>query len=221
MDPVTTSVRGLSSAGGQVLRAATRTVAALRPAAKPLHPRGTVGPATLRRFGSDERSGAAWLDGPGEDEVLARRSRAVGLPGPVPDIFGLALRVPVGDGRYGDLLLASTGLGQLTRFTLTAGREPHSRPMTTLLPYRSPSGPVLVCAVWRDDDSLDLFWGRATGPWHRFADLCLGTEPVADQDASVSFDPLHNTLPGLENYGWGRRLREPSYLTARRSRHAE
>jgi hypothetical protein len=29
---------------------------------------------------------------------------------------------------------------------------------------------------------------------------------------------LLNTLPGLENYGWVRRLREPSYFTARRSR---
>jgi hypothetical protein len=34
----------------------------------------------------------------------------------------------------------------------------------------------------------------------------------------VSFDPVRNVLPGLAPYDWVRRLREPAYLTARRSR---
>jgi hypothetical protein len=34
----------------------------------------------------------------------------------------------------------------------------------------------------------------------------------------VSFDPTRNTVPGLENYDWVRRLREPSYGTARHTR---
>jgi hypothetical protein len=50
--------------------------------------------------------------------VLVRQSRAVGLPPRVPDIFGLAVQVPTQDGRHVDLLLASTGVGRLTRFTL-------------------------------------------------------------------------------------------------------
>jgi len=67
-------------------------------------------------------TGAAWLDDAGEDDVVVRLSRAVGLPPPAPDVFGLALRVPTAGGRYGDLLFASTGLGRLTRFTLTPAR---------------------------------------------------------------------------------------------------
>ena len=47
------------------------------------------------------------------------------------------------------LLLASTGLGRLTRFTLTAARSPYRRPLTTLLPYRTPAGAVLLSAVFR------------------------------------------------------------------------
>ncbi len=116
-----------SSAGGQILRAVTEVIAA-RPAAKPLHPRGSVVRATLRRFGAEETSGAAWLDHAGEDEAWVRQSRAVGLPPPAPDISGLAVRVATGHGRHGDLLFASTGLGRLTRFTLIPARPAHRTP---------------------------------------------------------------------------------------------
>lgn len=37
-------------------------------------------------------------------------------------------------------------------------------------------------------------------------------------DAAISFDPVHDTIPGLDNYDWVRRLREPSYRVARSSR---
>ncbi|MGN6578093.1 MAG: hypothetical protein ACTHKG_20670 [Nocardioides sp.] len=211
------AARAAASAGGQILRAATRFVTA-RPAAKPLHPRGSVVRGTLRRLGADEATGAAWLDEAGDDQVLVRQSRAVGLPRPAPDIFGLALRVPVGGGGRGDLLFASTGLGRLTRFTLTAALSPYGRPMTTLLPYRTPAGPVVLAAVFRDERTVSLAWALRAGRWHPFAELSLEETPVDEADAPVSFDPVRNALPGLEIYPWVRRLREPSYATARRSR---
>jgi len=217
--------------GGRVLAAATAAVAAVRPAAKPLHPRGSVDRARLvRRGAAEERSGAAWIDQPGTDQVLVRRSRAIGLPPPLPDIHGLAVRVPAADGGYGDLLLATTGLGRVTRFLLTFAATPEGRPMTTLLPYRSPTGPVLVAARHRSEDVLELAWARPRGPWRPFAELRLpprGVEAGADRsgdpdaaapDARVSFDPVRHELPGLTYDGWVRRLREPAYRTARRSR---
>ncbi len=214
---VDSALRAASSAGGQVLRAATGVVAA-RPAAKPLHPRGSVVRGTLRRFGAEESSGAAWLDDAGDDQVLVRRSRAVGLPSPVPDVFGLALRIPTGGGDHGDLLFASTGLGRLTRFTLTAAWTPYGRPLTTLLPYRTPAGPMVLSAAFRDERTVALAWAVGPGSWHPFAELSLDEEPVDEPDAAVSFDPVRNVLPGLEIYPWVRRLREPSYSTARHSR---
>lgn len=214
---VDSAVRAVSSAGGQVLRAATSLVAA-RPAAKPLHPRGTVVRGTLHRSGDEERTGAAWLDQAGDDKVLVRQSRAVGLPRPAPDIFGLAVRVPTTGGGHGDLLFASTGLGRLTRFTLTAGLSPYGRPLTTLLPYRTPAGPVVLSATFRDERTLALAWAVGAGRWHQFAELSLDEAPTIGPDASVSFDPVKNVLPGLEVYPWVRRLREPSYSTARASR---
>jgi len=213
------AARAASSAGGQVLRAATRVIAA-RPTAKPLHPRGSIVRGTLHRTGARDRTGAPWLDLAGEDQVLVRQSRAVGLPPPAPDIFGLALRVPTeGDG-HGDLLFASTGLGRLTRFTLTPARSPYRRPLTTLLPYRTPAGAVLLSAVFRDETTLALAWAVRLGAWHPFAELRLHRDPADEADMPVSFDPVKNVLPGLETYDWVRRLREPAYLTARRSRRS-
>lgn len=93
MSALDAASRAVASAGGQVLRAATGALT-LRPAAKPFHPRGHVVTATLHRFGAEPRTGAEWLDTAGVDEVLVRQSRAIGLPAPLPDIFGLAVRVP-------------------------------------------------------------------------------------------------------------------------------
>jgi hypothetical protein len=217
MDARDSVIRAASSAGGQILRAATK-VLAVRPVAKPLHPRGAVARASLRRFGAGVETGSAWLDQAGEDQVLVRQSRAVGLPSPAPDIFGLAVRVPTERGRHGDLLFATTGLGRLTRFTLTAARSPLGRPLSTLLPYRTPAGAIVLSAVFRDETTVTLAWAIASGAWHPFAELLLHEDPLDEADAPLDFDPVRNTLPGVETYDWVRRLRAPAYNTARLSR---
>jgi len=217
MSPLDYVARTASSAGGQILRAATRLIAA-RPAAKPLHPRGSVVRGTLHRFGAEERTGAEWLDHAGDDEVLVRHSRALGLPPPAPDVFGLAVRVPTGGVRPGDLLFATTGLGRLSRFTLTSARSPYGRPLTTLLPYRTPAGPVLLSALFHTETTLVLAWAVGSGSWHPFAELRLHDQPVDQADTLLSFEPVRNLLPGLVTYDWVRRLREPAYAAARRSR---
>jgi len=217
MSALDSAARAASYTGGQMLGVATRMIAA-RPASKPLHPRGSVVRGTLPRVGTAGLTGARWLDHAGEDLVLVRQSRAIGLPSPLPDIHGLAIRVPTARGRHGDLLFASTGLGRLTRFTLTPARSPYRRPMTTLLPYRTPVGAVLLSAVFRDESRVELAWGTCSGGWYPFADLSLPTDPSDHADMPVSFDPVRNVLPGLEPYDWVRQLREPSYATARRSR---
>lgn len=205
-----------AAAGGAVLANATRLVAGLRSTAKPLHPWGDVWDGRLHRRGSEERTGVAWLDEPGEDDVLVRLSRAVGLPDGWPDVHGLALRVDGPAARPADLLFANTGWAPVTRFLLTAGRHPRSRPMTTLLPYRTTTGPVLLGVRGRTATTYDLSWARPTGPWRPF-----GTLDLVDQHsdpAHLSFDPLRWQLPGLDQYPSVVRLREPAYLRARRSR---
>lgn len=205
-----------ASLGGAGLSGAVRLLAAARPAAKPLHPHGDVVTGTLRRSGSRPDTGAPWLDERGSDEVLVRRSRAVGLPDGLPDIHGLAVRVPLEGGSHGDLLFATTGTGRLGRFVLTPGWTAYSRPLTTLLPYRTPTGPKLLAACAWTEHRYELAYASPGGSWHPFADLVLSA--TAGPDPLVSFDPVRNTLPGLENYEWVRRLRAPAYGTARFTR---
>lgn len=208
--------QAVGSAGGTLLAAGTRALAALRPAAKPLHPRGVVLRGRIFRHGADPATGVPWLDEPGEDDVLVRRSRALGLPTSMPDVHGLAVRVPRPDGGHGDLLFSTTGWGRITRFTLTPARSPENRPMTTLLPYETPRGPLLIGARATGADSFQLAVATPGGDWTPFGDLRLGQLPGEDQD--VSFDAILNRLPGLEQYPVVQRLREPSYHTARASR---
>lgn len=169
----------------------------------------------LHRQGADPSSGVPWLDQTETSEVLVRLSQAVGLPAWLPDIQGLALRTDPA-GSPGDLLFATTGLGRLTRFLLTPSRH-LGRPMTTLLPYRTSTGPVLLGAERTNDLTIELSWATIAGPWRRFAVLNLLTDGD-EGDPEISFDPVLNQIPGLEPYDWVRRLREPSYVTARLSR---
>ena len=210
-------VRTASSAvGGALLATATRSLAAVRPAAKPLHPEGLLVRGRIYRHGLSPGTGVPWLDDSGEDEVVVRLSRAIGLPGGLPDIHGLAVRIPLQDGEHGDLLFASTGWGRLSRFVLTASRSPQGRPMTTLLPYHAPRGPLLLGARADGAETFELSCASAGGDWRPFADLRFSLAPSGD--GPIDFDPVTNRLPGLEQYPSVAALREPSYRRARASR---
>lgn len=175
---------------------------------------------TLVRIANVRRSGVRWLDTAGTDDVVVRVSRAVGLPHPWPDIHGIALRVPV-PGGHADVLLASTGLGPATRFLLLPGRDVGRRPLTSLLPYRGPEGPLFlgcrpagpVTGDATTPPAFTLLWSHRLGDWVEFGRLELST--TSGPDPAISFDAVTNPLPGLATYGWVRRLREPAYRAAR------
>ncbi|MDP9822941.1 hypothetical protein [Nocardioides massiliensis] len=209
-------VNQLARAGGAILAAATAAVDAVRTAEKPLHPRGEVWEATLERTGHPgPPTGVDWIDEPGTDPALARVSTAIGLPTGWPDFQGLALRVDVEHG-WSDLLLASTGSGALTRFLLRPARSPHSPALTTLMPYRGPHGPLVLGARSTGPDTYAVAWASARGPWRTFAALRL-LRPAPQE---ISFDPLRFPPPGLDNYRWTARLREPAYRSAQDGRRA-
>jgi hypothetical protein len=212
-DPVLLS---LARAGGGALASLIRGVSALRVDAKPLHPRGTVVRGTLQRRGLDLPTGVAWLDEPGEDDVVLRWSRAVGLPSPVPDIHGLAVRVDRADG-FGDALFATTGWVGPLRSLLVPGISAH-RAMTTLLPYTTPEGALLLGAR-PGEDVTRLYVATPLGPWREFAELRETAGPPLDQP--IRFDPVLHPLPGLAFPAWVKRLREPAYRTARETQHPQ
>lgn len=210
----TSATESLATVAGRGLAAGTWALARVRGASKPLHPKGKVLLGTLTTGLADESTGVAWLDHDVEHPgVIVRTSRAVGLPAPVPDIRGLAFRVP-SPGRPADILLASTGLGLVSRFVLTARRE-SGGPLSSLLPYRSPDGPLLLGARSDGGTGFDLLWASLAGGWRRFGHLAVGGQEAPDQP--IRFDPVHNVPPGLRQYAWVERLRSPAYATARRT----
>lgn len=209
------------SAVGTVLHGVFAAVGRLRPD-KPLHPRGVVRPATVTRFGTSDRFGVPWLDDPGRDPALIRFSRSVGLPAGWPDVLGIALRVTV-DARPADLLFATTGSSPVGRFLLRPRRAAAVGTVTysTLQPYRTPSGPVVLAARPTSVESglaVRLAVARPTGRWHDFGSVTVEGDVADGADASISFDPILNPVPGLTNYQWVERVREGAYLAARRSR---
>lgn len=202
-----------ADAGGRALATVTAGLSNLRAAAKPLHPEGQLYAGRLLRPGQAAPSGVTWLDEAAEDDVILRVSRAIGLPDALPDFHGLAVRIKGGSGDA-DLLFASTGWDAVTRHVLVPRWSP-ARPLTTLLPYRTEAGPVVIGARGTDD-GYDLRWALVGRAWRPFGRLVVG-EPL-DVPAAVSFDPVLNRPPGLEQYGWVERLRERSYATARSHR---
>lgn len=204
---------GLAGAGGTALGLTFRTASAVRPTLKPLHPRGRVRHGIWHRTGLAPALGVPLLDEGGALPVVLRTSRAVGLPPWLPDVHGLALRVPLEDG-HADFLLASTGWGRVSRFVLTGGRDPGSRPLTTLLPYRSPAGP-LVLGARLQDGGVSLACAVGTGPFRSLGHVVLGTDAG---DPAVAFDPVRNQAPDLPVPDWVARLREPAYAGARDAR---
>ena len=166
-----------------------------RTTTRPERPRGGLLHGRLYRHGLWPATEATWLDQPGEDDVLVRLSRAVGLPAAVPLVDALALRIPVGGGRSGDLVLAASG-GLLTRYVLGAARPPRARTLSTLLPYRTPTGSgVVLTARANGVEIFELSCATEGGDPRVFADLRLSRRP---SDASLTIDPLRHRLPGLE-----------------------
>jgi hypothetical protein len=219
-------------AGGAVLAAAVRGLAAVRSAEKPMHPTGRVLRGRLERHGLEPGIGVPFVDDAGVVEVVVRESKGVGLPVGFPDIHGLAIKVPLGGatvdgaragGSHADLLLSTNGWGPVTRFLVVPSVGMTTRPLTTLFPYRASSGPVLIGARYVGDRRVELAVAGLRSDWRVFADLHLepeepGPEGEGSDDPDLEFDAILNELPGLPNYEWVRRVRAPAYAVARRSR---
>lgn len=218
----------VSTVIGHALGAGFAVLASMR-RPHPIHPHGVQLRGSLRRTGCAVRTGVPWFDEPDAEpvRVLARASRSAGVPAPLPDVIGLAVRVD-GDGGRADLELASTGRGWPSRFWLLLHRSPSRAHLGSLFPYRTPTGPVLVAAQTRapadlpmtpealgerleaEPWRLTLLVARPRGAWHPFAELEL-TRESGPLDPLLRFDAGRHPLPGTEQYDWARRARQPSY----------
>jgi hypothetical protein len=209
----------LALAGGAVLGATFGAVAVLR-GSKPLHPVGVLRHGTLSIRPGAASTGVPLLDEPGEHECLVRLSRATGLPAPLPDIHGVAIRLEA-QGDPADLLFAGTGQGRLTRHLLVPRRAAGRGPLTTLIPLRSAHGPLLLGLFPEPGEDAEpgaftVRVSRPGGPWQSRGRLWLGATVTGEADPPLRFDTVLHPVLGLDHYPTERALREPAYAAARR-----
>lgn len=179
-----------------------------------VHPDGSAFCGTVEIAGGSW--GAALLDQRRPHEVVVRISRSIGLPRPLPDIGGLALRFP-GEGSAGadlDVLLATTGSAPVLRHLLI----PASGTYTSLFPYRTGSGRhVVLGARPVDDRRWDLVVAPVWGDWQPWGRLALGKALPASEAERLRFMPTI-AADDLRHQRLFRALREQSYRKSQANR---
>jgi hypothetical protein len=161
--------------------------------------------------------------------AVVRFSRALGVPPPLPDALGVAIRVHDlhGAGRDQDLLFVTTGGGRLSRQAIVPGALGFFwHDFTTLLPYRV--GPRLlnlgVASVSRrrSPHELERFAAQASGArfrlsaapparsWARLGEIAIGERLSDDATENTRFNPW-TTAGGLRPAGPLMGLRDPAY----------
>ncbi|MGY1825302.1 MULTISPECIES: phosphodiesterase [unclassified Blastococcus] len=220
----------LVAAAGQLVAWPVGAVARWR-GGRPMHPRGALLSGVLERRGASPAFGVPWLDDTGSDEVLLRMSRGAGLPAPLPDVLGLAIRLTAPDGPPVDLLLSTTGRGPLTR-RVPVLRADAATTYGSIMAYRSPAGPVrlaalpavrslpsepasVAAAAAAGDVVFTLAAAHGWEDWRPFATV-RATGAQEPLDTRLRFDAVRNPPPGLRADGPLARFREPAYATARR-----
>jgi hypothetical protein len=217
-DTLTQAVTAAAAVPGAVLGGVFGAVATLR-RDKPLHPRGQVGEGVLHVTEPVPWLGIPLLATEERHPCVARWSRAAGLPWPLPDVEGLAVRIEQpGTGEGADLLFASTGTGSVTRFLLTPRAPSSHGPQSTLLPVESRMGAVIFLATPADDAHpprrFDVAVAHGASSWLKVGFLEVD---AWGPDRPTPLDPVRNVLPGTRQYPVVRGLREPSYLVSRRA----
>jgi hypothetical protein len=226
----------LARVAGRLVGAPLAGLARLR-GGKPMHPRGAVFSAVLDRHGSGpgDAWGVPWLDTAASEDAVVRFSRGAGLPAPLPDLLGLALRLPSASGTPIDLLLSTTGRGAVTRL-LPVPRRDTAAVYSSIMGYRSDAGILRFAALPEDDGvpsepaplaeevsrqglSFTLAVARGAGPWRPFGRLVIG-EPAGPLDPGIRFDAVLHPPPGLVPDGPMARFRAPAYARARAAARA-
>lgn len=161
-----------------------------------------------------------------------RLSRSVGLPGLMPDIQGMAIRIEA-DNFVQDWLLAIGGQGRLTKYFLHVSRYVNTYYYTSCFPYRLNGKTVLLGAKFvqkapvrstrkglrnLENFSCELLIARSFGLWRRVGTLHLDKVLSIDESRAISYNPW-NTVPQLRPATWLNEIRRSSYAGSRDGRN--
>jgi hypothetical protein len=177
--------------------------------------------------------------------ALLRFSRGAGLPEPLPDALGVAVKLPDahGPGADQDLLLTSSTDRPLLRRLLFPARSFVRGAFSTALPYdldeervvlllvpaptksgRSPGGVARgggalaeLRAAAAAGLGFELRAAGSYGPSQRLATVTVGQPLSAEQTAALRFNPW-TTGPGIRPAGWLNLLRDAAYRASQRGR---
>jgi hypothetical protein len=236
-----------AAAAGPVVAAGFYTLAALR-RRRSLHPTGVGYQGRLRV--PDERPprpGVPLFQAGATHPVLVRFSRGAGLPEPLPDALGVAIKLPDahGPGVDQDLLLTSSTDRPLLRRLLFPARSFVRGAFSTALPYdlgservvlllvpapfnagrsaggggRRPVGGLAeLRAVAANGLEFELRTARSFGRSQPLATVTVDAPLPADQTEGLRFNPW-TTGPGIHPSGWLNLLRDVAYQASQRGRN--
>jgi hypothetical protein len=238
-----------AAAAAPVVAAGFYTLAALRNR-RSVHPMGIGYQGWLRVPNEGPpQSGVPLFQAGARHQALLRFSRGAGLPEPLPDALGVAIKLPDahGPGVDQDLLLTSSTDRPLLRRLLFPARSFVRGAFSTALPYDLGSERVVLLlvpvpisagpstgdaghrhvggalaelrAVAANGLELELRTARSLGRSQPLATVTVGPPLPADQTEALRFNPW-TTGPGIHPLGWLNLLRDAAYQASQRGAHA-
>jgi hypothetical protein len=236
-----------AAAAGPVVAAGFYALAALR-RRRSLHPTGVGFQGWLRvPNDSPARSGVPLFQSGASHPAILRFSRGAGLPEPLPDALGVAIKLPDahGPGIDQDLLLTSSTDRPLLRRLLFPARSFVRGAFSTALPYDLGSERVVLLlvpvptsagrpageaghrpvggalaelrAIAADSLKFQLRTAGSLGRSQPLATVTVGPPLSADQTEALRFNPW-TTGPGIRPSGWLNLLRDAAYQASQRGR---
>jgi hypothetical protein len=236
-----------AAAAGPAVAAGFYALAALR-RRRSLHPRGIGYQGWLQVPNeSPPRPGVPLFQAGATHQALIRFSRGAGLPEPLPDALGVAIKLPDahGPGVDQDLLLTSSTDRPLLRRLLFPARSFVRGAFSTALPYdfgnervvlllvpahvgirrsagetsHRPVGGALaeLRAVAANSLELELRTAKSFGRSQPLATVAVGPPLSPDQTEALRFNPW-TTGPGIRPSGWLNLLRDAAYQASQRGR---
>lgn len=173
-------------------------------------------------------TGARLLDAPGSYDVLVRFSRSAGLPEPLPDVLGMAVRIldAHGPGQDQDLLLDSTRPEPLLRRFPWIGRDLLGQLYCSLLPYDVADSSLLLGAHplpgqgssglrdLPDEVAVELLAATPHGSWRPWGVIRTSGPLPAPGGRQIRFNPW-TTGGGIRPAGPWQQWRRESYDASR------
>jgi hypothetical protein len=236
-----------AAAAGPVVAAGFYALAALR-RRRSLHPRGIGYRGWLQvPIERSARPGVPLFQAGATHQALLRFSRGAGLPEPLPDALGVAIKLPDahGPGVDQDLLLTSSTDRPLLRRLLFPARSFVRGAFSTALPYDLGSERVVLLlvpapisagpstggkdhrpvggalaelrAVAASGLELELRTAKSFGRSQPLATVTVGPPLSPYQTEALRFNPW-TTGPGIHPSGWLNLLRDAAYQASQRGR---